>query len=79
MTRGRKATWAADTPTVDQTVMRVVAQTAQRAGLGEHAPHDLRRTHVAAVNKLIRREKKRLPSVVICRGGQSASKTFEVA
>lgn len=46
MTRGRKATWAADTPTVDQTVMRVVAQTAKRAGLGELAPHDLRRTHI---------------------------------
>ena len=35
MTRGRTATWAADTPTVDQTVMRVVSQTAKRAGLGE--------------------------------------------
>ena len=35
MTRGRSATWAADTPTVDQTVMRVVSQTAKRAGLGE--------------------------------------------
>ena len=32
MTRGRAATWAADTPTVDQTVMRVVSQTAKRAG-----------------------------------------------
>ena len=46
MTRGRAATWAADTPTVDQTVMRVVSQTAKRAGLGELAPHDLRRTHI---------------------------------
>ena len=35
MTRGRTATWAADTPTVDQTVMRVVSQTAKRAGLGD--------------------------------------------
>ena len=34
MTRGRTATWAADTPTVDQTVMRVVSQTAKLAGLG---------------------------------------------
>ena len=41
MTRGRTATWAADTPTVDQTVMRVVSQTAKRAGLGDLAPHDL--------------------------------------
>ena len=46
MTRGRAATWAADTPTVDQTVMRVVSQTAKRAGLGNLAPHDLRRTHI---------------------------------
>ena len=46
MTRGRTATWAADTPTVDQTVMRVVSQTARRAGLGDLAPHDLRRTHI---------------------------------
>lgn len=46
MTRGRTATWAADTPTVDQTVMRVVSQTAKRAGLGDLAPHDLRRTHI---------------------------------
>ena len=46
MTRGRTATWAADTPTVDQTVMRVVSQTAKRAGLGNLAPHDLRRTHI---------------------------------
>ena len=43
MTRGRIATWAADTPTVDQTVMRVVSRTAKLAGL---APHDLRRTHI---------------------------------
>ena len=46
MTRGRTARWAADTPTVDQTVMRVVSQTAKRAGLGNLAPHDLRRTHI---------------------------------
>ena len=46
MTRGRTATWAADTPTVDQTVMRVVSETAKRAGLGDLAPHDLRRTHI---------------------------------
>ncbi|MDE2819061.1 MAG: tyrosine-type recombinase/integrase [Chloroflexota bacterium] len=31
MTRERTATWAADTPTVDQTAMRVVSQTAKRA------------------------------------------------
>ena len=46
MTRGRTATWAADTPTLDQTVMRVVSQTAKLAGLGDLAPHDLRRTHI---------------------------------
>lgn len=46
MTRGRTAAWAADTPTVDQTVLRVVSQTAKRAGLGDLAPHDLRRTHI---------------------------------
>ena len=46
MTRGRAATWAADMPTVDQTVMRVVSLTAKRAGLGDLAPHDLRRTHI---------------------------------
>ncbi len=45
MTRGRTATWA-DTPTVDQTVMRVVSQTAKRAVLGNLAPHDLRRMHI---------------------------------
>ena len=46
MTRGRTAIWAADAPTVDQTVMRVVARTAELAGLGNLAPHDLRRTHI---------------------------------
>ena len=46
MTRGRAATWAADTPTVDQTVMRVVSRTAKMAELGDLAPHDLRRTHI---------------------------------
>ena len=46
MTRGRTATWASDIPTVDQTVMRVVSRTAKLAGLGDLAPHDLRRTHI---------------------------------
>ena len=46
MTRGRTSTWAADSPTVDQPVMRVVSQTAERADLEDLAPHDLRRTHI---------------------------------
>ena len=46
MTRGRAATWAADTPTLDQSVMRVVSQTAKRAGLADLTPHDLRRTQI---------------------------------
>ena len=44
--RGQLRHWPADTPTVDQSVMRVVSQTAKRAGLADLVLHDLRRTHI---------------------------------
>ena len=46
MTRGRKPTFAEDQPLTDKTVDRVVKLTADKAQLGELAPHDLRRTHI---------------------------------
>ena len=46
MTRGLTATWAADTQTVYQTVMRVFSQIAKRASFGDLALYDLRRTHI---------------------------------
>jgi integrase/recombinase XerD len=46
MTRGRNPTFADDKPLTDKTVDRVVKTSSQRAGLGDLAPHDLRRTHI---------------------------------
>ena len=46
LTRHRKPSFGDDKPTTDKTVDRVVKATAQKAGLGDLAPHDLRRTHI---------------------------------
>lgn len=46
MTRSRTPEFADDTPTVTNTVLRVVARTAELAGIGDLKPHDLRRTHI---------------------------------
>ncbi len=46
MTRSRTPAFAEDKPTVTNTVLRVVARTAEVAGIGDLKPHDLRRTHI---------------------------------
>ena len=46
MTRSRTPQFAEDKPTVTNTVLRVVARTADLAGIGDLKPHDLRRTHI---------------------------------
>ena len=43
-TPGRGTKWQADVPTSDEVVALVVGKTADKAGLGKLAPHDLRRT-----------------------------------
>lgn len=46
MTPGKSSQFAEDLPCSDKTVDRVVKATATKAGLGDLAPHDLRRTHI---------------------------------
>lgn len=46
MTRGKNPSFADDRPCSDKTVDRIVKATADKAQLGELAPHDLRRTHI---------------------------------
>ena len=46
LTRSRTPQFGDDKPTADITVDRVVKTAAQKAGIGDLAPHDLRRTHI---------------------------------